>query len=75
MSVSLGQVHGPEAAIELLSTLPLSEYYLYHALLGDAFAKAGRYAEAASAFQRAIELTMNARERSLLEERLAAIRT
>jgi RNA polymerase sigma factor (sigma-70 family) len=78
MSVSLGQVHGPEAAIELLSGIaldaqPLTEYYLYHALLGDALFKAGRGPESGAAFRRAISLTMNARERSLLEERLAAI--
>jgi RNA polymerase sigma factor (sigma-70 family) len=73
-SVSIGQVHGPEAEIEHLQGLPLADYYLYHAILGDAYAKAGRPAEATRSFERAIELTMNSRERVLLEERLAGVR-
>ncbi len=73
MAVSMSEVHGPVAAIELLQTLPLTDYYLYHAILGDAFTKAGRNAEAERSFTRAIELTRNAREKALLEKRLAAI--
>jgi RNA polymerase sigma-70 factor (ECF subfamily) len=73
-SVSIGQVHGPEAEIEHLQGLPLADYYLYHAILGDAFSKSGRPADAAASFARAIELTMNSRERALLEERLAGLR-
>ncbi len=72
-SVSMGQVHGPEAAIRLLLHTPLENYYLYHALLGDAYVKANRSEDAASAFRRAIELTTNAREKSLLEARLAGM--
>jgi RNA polymerase sigma factor (sigma-70 family) len=70
MSVSMGHVHGAEASIALLSELPLSEYYLYHALLGDALMKVGRQPEAAISFKRALELTMNSREKALLTERL-----
>lgn len=73
MSVSMGQVHGPDAAIELLQSQPLTNYYLYHALLGDAYVKTNRLDEAAAAFRRAIKLTMNAREKTLLAERLAGI--
>ena len=73
MSVSMGQVHGSDAAIELLQSQPLTNYYLYHALLGDAYVKTNRLDEAAAAFRRAIKLTMNAREKTLLAERLAAI--
>ncbi len=73
MSVSIGQVHGPDAAIQLLTSMPLPNYYLYHALLGDAYLKAHRPAEAAASFRRAIKLTTNAREKALLEARLAAI--
>jgi RNA polymerase sigma factor (sigma-70 family) len=73
MSVSMGQVHGADAAIELLQHSPLPEYYLYHALLGDAYLKANRSEDAATSFRRAITLTTNAREKTLLEERLAAV--
>ncbi len=73
MSVSIGQVHGSDAAIEMLSGLPLLDYYLYHALLGDAYVKSDRLENAAASFRRAIEVTMNAREKNLLQERLARI--
>jgi RNA polymerase sigma-70 factor (ECF subfamily) len=73
MAVSMSEVHGPIAAIELLQTLPLTDYYLYHAILGDALTKAGRSADAEQSFTRAIELTRNAREKVLLEKRLAAL--
>ncbi|MDP4198102.1 MAG: sigma-70 family RNA polymerase sigma factor [Bacteroidota bacterium] len=73
MSVSLGMVHGPDAAIELLEGLSLADYYLYFAILGDAYSRAGRLSDAASAFTRAIELTKNAREKTLIEARLAAV--
>jgi RNA polymerase sigma factor (sigma-70 family) len=73
-SVSIGQVHGPKAEIEHLQGLPLADYYLYHAILGDAYEKAGRPADAAASFERAIKLTMNSRERALLEERLAGVK-
>ena len=74
MSVSVGRVHGPEEAIILLSSLRLHDYYLYHALLGDAFIKAGRDADAAASFERAIELTRNSREKALIAERLSNLR-
>jgi RNA polymerase sigma factor (sigma-70 family) len=73
MAVSLGKVHGPESAIELLRTLPLEKYYLYHAILGDAEEKAGRYEDAEASFLRAIGLAMNDREKSLLSERLTKV--
>jgi RNA polymerase sigma factor (sigma-70 family) len=73
MSVSMCEVHGADTAIELLSGLPLLDYYLYHAILGDAYRKANRSEDAARSLRRAIELTMNAREKALLEARLAGI--
>jgi RNA polymerase sigma factor (sigma-70 family) len=73
MSVSMSQVHGPTAAIALLESHPLADYYLYHAILGDALTKDGRHKDAERSFTRAIKLTRNAREKVLLEKRLAAI--
>jgi predicted RNA polymerase sigma factor len=74
MSVSLGKVHGPEAAIELLEQFPVPQYYLYYALLADAYSKANRSTDAVASFERALELTRNNRERALLEERLSNVR-
>jgi predicted RNA polymerase sigma factor len=70
MSVSMTQVHGAEAAIELLEQHPLPNYYLYHALLADAEQKAGHRDRATASYARAIELTMNERERDLLTGKL-----
>ena len=75
MAVSVSRVHGADAAIELLSKQPLPDYYLYHAILGNAFEEAGRNGEAAEAFKRAAALTMNSRERTLLEGRFSSLST
>jgi RNA polymerase sigma factor (sigma-70 family) len=71
MSVSMSHVHGPQAAIEWLQKYPLPEYYLYHAILGDAFAKAEQNEAAERSLSLAVKLTRNAREKAFLEERLA----
>lgn len=73
MSVSLAEVHGAEAAIELLRQHPLPNYYLYHAILADAERNAGRIDQARASYSNAIALTMNARERDLLEEKLGSL--
>jgi RNA polymerase sigma factor (sigma-70 family) len=73
MSVSMAKVHGAEAAIELLEQHPLPNYYLYHALLADAESKAGHKDRAVESYQRAINLTMNERERNLLEAKLKGL--
>lgn len=75
MAVSVSKVHGADAAIELLTKQPLPDYYLYHAILGNAFEEAGRIAEAAKAFKRAADLTMNRTERKLLEGRFMSLST
>ena len=73
MSVSLAKVHGPHEAIALLEQFPVANYYLYHALLADAYQKANRRNDANPSFRRAIELTRNAREKALLTERHSAL--
>ncbi len=75
MSVSVCKVHGPEAAIELLLGHPLTDYYLYHAILGHAFDISCRRVEAAAAFKTASEMTLNLREKALLEERFRKLST
>jgi RNA polymerase sigma factor (sigma-70 family) len=70
LSVSLGEVQGARQAVEWLEKNPLPNYYLYHALLADAEAKAGMFERAKASYNRAIELAMNSRERELLEKKL-----
>jgi predicted RNA polymerase sigma factor len=47
----------------------LSTYHLFHAIRADLLRRLGRGAEAATAYERAIELTENAAEREFLRRR------
>jgi RNA polymerase sigma-70 factor (ECF subfamily) len=60
------------ALVEPLTTEPaLKGYHLLPAVRADLLEKVGRFAEAASEFERAAALTRNARERDLLTQRAA----
>lgn len=75
MSVSLAEVHGPEAALELLSEHALPSYYLYHALRASALAKAGSLDAASESYETAIGLASNEKERRLLMKQGDALRS
>src|SRR5439155_1221895 len=59
--------HSPEPA--------LANYHLLPTVRGDFLAKLGRFEEARAEFERAAALTRNARERTLLLERAARVRS
>ena len=67
---------GPEAGLRLMDEIADAPALKGHALLaaarGDCMLRAGRTAEARAAFERAAELTQNARERQFLLGRAAA---
>jgi RNA polymerase sigma-70 factor (ECF subfamily) len=71
-AVAVSHVDGPERALALLAPLArtLDGYHLYHASLGDLLKLLGRDAEARDAHRRALDLTANPAERSLLERKL-----
>jgi RNA polymerase sigma-70 factor (ECF subfamily) len=75
-AVAVGMAFGPEAALELVDALhsepALRGYHLLPTVRGDLLAKVGRTEEARVEFERAASLTQNARERSVLLERIAA---
>lgn len=77
-AVAMGMAHGPEAGLELVNALvsegALDGYHLLPSVRGDFLKKLGRLEEAGAEFERAAELTRNARERQLLLERAAACR-
>jgi predicted RNA polymerase sigma factor len=50
----------------------LEAYHLLPSVRADLLSRLGRYTEARIEFERAAELTRNARERALLERRAAA---
>ncbi len=73
-AVAVAEVHGPRAALPLLSGLDLERYHLYHAIRGDLLARAGDGAAAAAAYDAAIALTENDAERAALRRRRPASR-
>jgi RNA polymerase sigma factor (sigma-70 family) len=75
-AVAVSMAFGPAAGLELVDTLmnepALDSYHLLPSVRGDLLAKLGRDREARSEFERAAELTQNARERELLLARARA---
>jgi predicted RNA polymerase sigma factor len=67
---------GPAAGLQVVDALAdepaLARYHLLPSVRGDLLFKLGRMDEAKSEFERAAEMTRNARERALLLERAAA---
>jgi RNA polymerase sigma factor (sigma-70 family) len=72
-AVAVGVAYGPQAGLDLVDQLAaepaLRGYHLLPSVRGDLLLKLGRTAEAQAEFQRASELTANARERALSEQR------
>jgi RNA polymerase sigma-70 factor (ECF subfamily) len=72
-AVALGQVQGPQPALEEVDSLTgtLAGYHLYHATRAELLRQLGRPDEARCADACALQLTGNPAERTLLEQRLA----
>ncbi|RKE22177.1 RNA polymerase sigma factor [Streptomyces sp. TLI_171] len=68
-AVAVGEVHGPQAALDLVDHLPLGTYYLFHAVRADLLTRLGRTPEAAQALDTAARLTDNQAERTHLTAR------
>jgi RNA polymerase sigma-70 factor, ECF subfamily len=70
-AVAVAEVHGPEAALPLLSDLSseLERYHVYHAVRGDLLARAGEQPGALAAYETAIALAGNDAERAALRRR------
>lgn len=76
-AVAVGMAFGPGAGLEMVDRLSaeplLKNYHLLPSVRGDLLEKMGRFEEARAEFERAAELTGNARERELMRGRAAAI--
>jgi RNA polymerase sigma-70 factor, ECF subfamily len=72
-AVAVGMAYGPQMGLDLVDQVAaepaLRNYHLLPSVRGDLLMKLGRTAEAQTEFQRASELTANARERELSEQR------
>ena len=75
-AVAVAMAFGPDAGLaivdELVADGALASYHLLPAVRGDLLVKLGRVGEARAEFERAAELTRNARERELLAKRAQA---
>ncbi|MDX6725835.1 MAG: hypothetical protein QOK49_640, partial [Baekduia sp.] len=75
-AVAVGMAFGPAQALRLVDDLAgepaLRGYHLLPTVRGDLLEKLGRLADARAEFERAVTLTQNARERSVLLERIAS---
>ena len=69
-AVVVAEVEGPEAALGIVDGLDLGGYRMFHAIRADLLRRLGRQAEAAQAYEAAIERTENAAERAFLQRRL-----
>jgi RNA polymerase sigma-70 factor (ECF subfamily) len=72
-AVAVAEVEGPAAALEIVNATDLERYHLYHAIRADLLQRLGRAADAARAYDKAIELAGNARERDLLSRRRGSL--
>ena len=68
-AVAVAEIEGPAPALAVIDTLDLDTYYLFHATRAELLTRLERFDDAASAYDRALELTTNAAERDLLERK------
>jgi RNA polymerase sigma-70 factor (ECF subfamily) len=72
-AVAVGEIEGPEAALEVLDALDLDDYRYLHSTRADLLRRLGRDAEARVAYERALELTDAGPEHQFLAMRLAEL--
>ena len=74
--MAVSRAEGPATGLALLDALAahpeLSRYHLFPAARAELLQALGRFEEAGAEFQRAADLTRNARQRARLEARAAA---
>jgi RNA polymerase sigma-70 factor (ECF subfamily) len=71
-AVAVAEVAGPAAALDLVDTLDLARYHVFHAVRGDLLRRLGREPEAREAFRRAADLAGNDVQRSYLLARCSS---
>jgi RNA polymerase sigma-70 factor (ECF subfamily) len=66
-AVAVAEVEGAEHGLRLVDELDLPRYHLFHAVRADLLRRLGRNADAAAAYQAAIAICDNAREKDFLQ--------
>jgi len=72
-AAAVAETEGPEAGLELLDRLPLSDYRYLHSMRAEMLRRLGRLDEASTEYRHALELMPDAAERRLFERRLASL--
>lgn len=72
-AVAVAEVAGAQAALALVDELDLSGYHLFHAIRADLLRRLNRNAEAAIAYDAALALSGNSKEREFLQQRRQAL--
>ncbi|MCA1481062.1 hypothetical protein I6F37_39715 [Bradyrhizobium sp. NBAIM08] len=78
-AVAVAELDGPAIGLDEVDRLaePLADFHLFHSARGDMLRRLGRVDDAATAYDRALELAGNATEREFLigrRESLAELR-
>jgi RNA polymerase sigma-70 factor, ECF subfamily len=72
-AVAVAEVDGPAAGLALVDDLDLARSHLFHAVRADLLRRLGRVEEAAAAYDAALALVGNDRERAFLTQRRAEL--
>ncbi|HEX4705389.1 MAG TPA: sigma-70 family RNA polymerase sigma factor [Pseudonocardiaceae bacterium] len=72
-AVAVAEVDGPAAALVIVDALDLPHYHLCHAIRADLLRRLGLVAQAAQAYDAAIERAENVAERALLQRNRRAL--
>jgi RNA polymerase sigma-70 factor (ECF subfamily) len=73
-AVAIGELHGPQAALDIVDDLELEHYHRFHAVRADLLRRLDREAEAAEAYELALQRAANRSERDFLHAQLEAVR-
>lgn len=75
-AAAVAMADGPEHGLRLMEPLAeaLDGYHLFHASRADLLRRLGRNGEASAAYERALSLATNPKERAFLERRLREVR-
>ncbi|MET9579652.1 RNA polymerase sigma factor [Streptomyces massasporeus] len=72
-AVAVAEVQGPRPALDLLDSLGLDGYHVFHAVRADLLRRLGRNTEAVRDYEAALALTESAAERAFLERRARSL--
>jgi RNA polymerase sigma-70 factor (ECF subfamily) len=73
-AIAVGEVHGPQAALDLVDQLNLPGYHAFHATRADLLRRLGRIEHAVAAYRAACALAPSPAERDYLAAQAATLR-